>query len=191
MPTVTTPSPTPTVPVVVVDGPGANAWEVVGAIGGAMGVLLAVFLAWYGGYQVRKERRIIHELDVLEDLYDRADGVGRGGRGMETRMEALRLRLLTVDPAACPVLRVFADAKPTPEGQRTYDALLTKANPKFDWFGAYPDATWIVIRTACRTEIEAAINARLHKRRRFTISQARVALPAPATCSPQRRLPYT
>ena len=191
MPTVTRPSPTPTIPLVVVDGPGANAWEVIAAVVGIGGILLAIYFAWRGADQVRKERRIIHELDVLEDLYDRADAVGRGGRGMETRMEALRLRLLTVDPAACPVLRVFADAKPTPEGQRTYDALLTKANPKFDWFGAYPDATWIVIRTACVAEIEAAINARLHKRRRFTIGQDRVVLPAPATCSPQRRMPYT
>jgi hypothetical protein len=76
--TVTTPTPTPTIPVVVVDGPGANAWEVIGAIGGAAGVLLAVFLAWYGGYQVRKERRIIHEIDVLRDLVARSDDAGRG-----------------------------------------------------------------------------------------------------------------
>jgi hypothetical protein len=37
VPTVTTPSPTPTIPVVVVNGPEANAWEVVGAIGGDAG----------------------------------------------------------------------------------------------------------------------------------------------------------
>ena len=47
-------------------------WDVVSTLVGFAGVLLAIVFALLGPRQVRKERRIIHELDVLRDLADRA-----------------------------------------------------------------------------------------------------------------------
>ena len=76
--------------------------------------------------QVRKERRIIHERDVLGDLVELATEVGRG----IYRMTQIRVPLLTLrDADACPVLRAFADANPTPDGRRKLDRLLDRPYP--------------------------------------------------------------
>jgi hypothetical protein len=109
------------------------------------------------------------------------------------------------------VLRVFGNANPTPEGLNTYRELLQNAGYLVRDAGIDPDdlddprldprspegrfaqgTVWVAIGDFCVAEIEAAIGARLHKRRRVNIGRAQVVLPGSATCStPQRRLPYT
>jgi hypothetical protein len=165
VPTVTTPSPTPTIPVVVVDGPGAYAWEVVAAVFGVVGVLAAIAFAISGAAQVRRERRIIHELDVLRDLAELAPEVGRG----IYRVTRIRVPLLTLrDADACPVLRAFADANPTPDGLRKLDRLLDRPYPYNEQPALAAQAAWAEIEDECLQEIEAATRARLDEESRLS-----------------------
>jgi hypothetical protein len=96
----------------------------------------------------------MHELDVLRDLADRADEVGRGATH---GMARLRVQLLTLlDPDACPVLRVFADANPTPDGRTKYDDLLRETYPSADPRELHPSTAWPLIEAVCMTEIETS-----------------------------------
>jgi hypothetical protein len=125
---------------------------------GFAGVLLAIVFALLGPRQVRKERRIIHELDVLRDLADRASELA----GAAHRKARLRGPLLTLqDQDACPVLGAFAHVEPTTDGQNKYDTLLQNAYPDASPGGLPTDVVWVTIEAACREEVETAIRARL------------------------------
>lgn len=149
------PSPLPTVPVHVVDG--ASRLEVASTVVGVAGVLLAIYFAIRGSQQVRKERRMQHDLDVLRDVAEIA-GPAQGNPTERARMHAALLTLLDRD--ACPMLRSWADAYPTDAGRQRYVAHLD------DWYGKNPtlrrgSADWEAVRAVWEREVEDAMRARL------------------------------